>query len=202
MAKEFWQERYRQPDYVYGEAPNAFIAQSIHYLPEGACVVELGSGEGRNAVFLATQGFQVTAVDFASSGLEKTRRLARQKGVSLRTIEADVLEWMPAHPFDAVITSFLHLPPEQRPLLYRHITQHVLKPGGWLIAEWFRPEQRTQGYTSGGPPTPELMVTEEELRTYFPDSGIRYLKATATHLAKTCYRSLTFTPETLRTTYQ
>ncbi len=181
MSAERWNARFGVPEYVYGTEPNAFVREQMHLLPPGAEIIELGAGEGRNAVFLACQGFHVTAVDYAEAGLEKTRRLAEAQGVKVKTLQTDVTTFQPERTWDAVVATFLHLPPEQRPSLYR-LMQGILRPGGYVIAEWFRPEQRTEGYTSGGPPVPEMMVTEEELRQYFPEEGLRLLQSTIREL--------------------
>ena len=176
MRPELWNQRFAEPTFFYGTEPNAFVAETApRYLRPGAEVVELGAGEGRNAVWLARRGFQVTAVDYAEAGLEKTRRLAAQQGVAIETIQADVTRWQPDRSWDAVVITFLHLPPEARPALYALI-HRILRPGGYLIAEWFRPEQRTEGYTSGGPPDPSWMVTADELRRHFDPEGILLLE--------------------------
>ncbi len=176
MHTESWNQRFASPTFFYGTEPNAFLAQvTLHYLRPGDEVIELGAGEGRNAVWLARQGFRVTALDYAEAGLEKTRRLAAQQNVIVETIQTDVTQWQPERTWDAVVITFLHLPPEARPGLYTLI-QNILRPGGHLIAEWFRPEQRTEGYTSGGPPDPTWMVTTEELRRYFAPEGIHLLE--------------------------
>ncbi|WP_233992559.1 SAM-dependent methyltransferase [Salinibacter altiplanensis] len=172
----FWNDRFARDEYVYGEAPNQFVASAAEtWLPDAAEVLTLGAGEGRNAVHLARQGHAVTAVDYAAEGLRKTHRLAKKAGVAVETMQADVRSWAPPQTWDAVGTTFLHLPPDERPPLYRLI-QDSLRPGGLLIAEWFRPEQRTEGYTSGGPPDVDMMVTDEELRDHFAESGIERLE--------------------------
>lgn len=176
MHPEFWNQRFGEAAFFYGTAPNAFLAEVVPlYLKPECNVIELGAGEGRNAVWLACQGFRVTAVDYAEAGLEKTRQLARQAGVQVETIAADVTRWHPQRTWDAVVMTFLHLPPDQRPTLYALI-ERILRPKGYLIAEWFRPEQRTEGYLSGGPPDPAWMVTAEELRRYFAPAGICLLE--------------------------
>ncbi|MDQ7040158.1 MAG: class I SAM-dependent methyltransferase [Rhodothermus sp.] len=176
MHPERWNQRFAGQDFFYGTAPNAFLAETApRYLRPDAEIIELGAGEGRNAVWLARQGFRVTAVDYAEVGLEKTRRLAKQQGVAVETIQADVTCWTPNRSWDAVVLTFLHLPPETRPTLYALI-HRLLRPQGHLIAEWFRPEQRTEGYTSGGPPDPAWMVTADELRRHFAPEGIRLLE--------------------------
>lgn len=174
---EFWNDRFAKEEYVYGEAPNVFVETAAdRWLPENAEVLVLGAGEGRNAVHLARQGHTVTALDYAAEGLRKTERLAAEAGVDVETIQADVRTWTPERTWDAVVTTFLHLPADERPTLYRLI-QHCLRPGGVLVAEWFRPEQRTEGYTSGGPPAPAMMVTADELRTHFDAGEIEQLDA-------------------------
>jgi SAM-dependent methyltransferase len=171
----FWDDRFTTDNYVYGETPNNFVEKAADtWLVPSQDVLALGAGEGRNAVFLARSGHTVTALDYSAEGLRKTRRLAAGADVSVETIQADVREWTPEQDWDAVVTTFLHLPPDERPGLYALIRE-CLRPGGLLLAEWFRPEQRTEGYTSGGPPDPDMMVTTEELREQFAEEGIEHL---------------------------
>lgn len=173
----FWDERFARDEYVYGMQPNAFVAEAAtEWLTQPQDVLLLGAGEGRNAVYLASAGHTVTAVDYSEAGLRKTRGLARQKGADVEIIQADVRSWDPSRRWDAVVVTFLHLGDGERPVLYNLIKQ-VLRPGGVLIAEWFRPEQRTEGYTSGGPPSADMMVTAEELRAHFDASGIEQLES-------------------------
>jgi SAM-dependent methyltransferase len=174
---DFWNDRYAQDAYVYGTRPNAFVeAAAGQWLADAQEVLALGAGEGRNAAFLARQGHDVTALDYSAEGLRKTRRLAEQSDASVDTILADVRDWQPDRTWDAIVVTFLHLPPADRADLYA-LLRRCLRPGGVLIAEWFRPEQRTEGYTSGGPPAVEMMVTAEELREHFGAEGIQRLEA-------------------------
>jgi|APHM01.1.fsa_nt_gi Cyclopropane fatty acid synthase and related methyltransferases len=173
----FWNNRFDTPDLVYGAEPNAFIRTAADTWLSGAQdVLDLGAGEGRNSVFLARRGHAVTAVDYAKEGLRKTRRLGDEADISIDTIEADVRDWIPERTWDAVVVTFLHLSPAEQPALYDRI-QEYLVPGGFLLAEWFRPEQRTENYTSGGPPDPDMMVAPDELRGHFPATGIKRLDA-------------------------
>ena len=172
----FWDDRFDTDEYVYGSQPNNFVkTAAATWLDAPQEVLDLGVGEGRNAVYLAQQGHAVTAVDYSAQGLRKTRRLADEKDVEVETIEADVRDWAPDRSWDAIVVTFLHLTPSELPSLYRLLREH-LRPGGILIAEWFRPEQRTQNYTSGGPPDPEMMVTTEELHEHFTADGIEQLE--------------------------
>jgi SAM-dependent methyltransferase len=169
---DFWNDRFSADQYIYGVEPNDFVKEAAAtWFSESQDVLDLGVGEGRNAVYLAQQGHTVTAVDYAVEGLRKTKRLAEDVGTHVDTMQADVQEWTPDRTWDAVIVTFLHLPPDEYVDLY-NLIQRCLRPGGLLIAEWFRPEQRTEGYTSGGPPDVDMMVTAEELREHFDDAGI------------------------------
>mgnify|MGYP006291812477 CR=1 FL=1 len=171
----FWNDRFGQAEYVYGVQPNAFIREAAaQWLSPPQDLLVLGAGEGRNAVHLAREGHTVTAVDYAEEGLRKTQRLADDADVQVDTVQADVRTWAPNRSWDAAVIAFLHLTPDQRPALYRLVAD-VLRPSGLLLAEWFRPEQRTEGYTSGGPPDVDMMVSEDELRRHFDASGIEQL---------------------------
>lgn len=175
-AADFWNDRFAADEYIYGTQPNAFVrTAAARWLSPEQRILALGAGEGRNAVFLAQQRHDVTAVDYATEGLRKTRQLAKTAGVSVDTLQADVRTWAPEQTWEAVVVTFLHLPPSERNRMYE-LLQALLAPGGLLIAEWFRPEQRTEGYTSGGPPEADMMVTTDELRDHFSAAGIEHLE--------------------------
>jgi len=174
---EFWNGKYSDKSYLYGTKPNVFLARLAEFVPAGATVLEAACGEGRNTVYLAGRGFRVTGVDFSSEALWKARALARRSDVYPQFIEADLASFRPAIRFDAAVTAFLHGEPAQRQVYYR-LLQTVVCAGGWVLGEWFRPEQRTEGYSSGGPPSPEAMVTAEELREAFAEWHIELLEET------------------------
>jgi SAM-dependent methyltransferase len=186
MAKgaDFWNERYANEAYAYGEGPNAFVeAAADAWIDASSAVLDLGAGEGRNAVFLAERGHAVTAADYASAGLRKAERLADAAGVDVEPLHVDVRSWEPDRTWDAVVTTFLHLAPSEQPRLYR-LLPRLVRPGGRVLAEWFRPEQRTQGLESGGPPDADMMVAADDLRRHFPAAGIRSLHTAHPHLAE------------------
>lgn len=169
----FWDERYRHDRYFYGEAPNRFLEAQSGIFPSGGRLLGLGEGEGRNAVFLAGQGFQVTALDQSPVGLDKALRLAERHGVALETRNADLLvadlgqaQW------DGIYNIFCHLPDRERQALHPRIRQ-ALKPGGIFLTEQFEPRQLTK--TSGGPPDLDLLPQLTELERAF--SGWRILVA-------------------------
>ena len=182
---EFWNERYDDEAYIYGTAPNAFLAEAaeVHFPDLPASVYDLGAGEGRTAVFLATRGYDVTAVDASRVGLRKAHTLAAKHSVRIEAQEADLTTWTPEEEKGAVVCSFLHVARPDRPRLYR-MMQAAVRPGGIVAAEWFRPEQRTENRPSGGPPDVDLMITAEELRQHFPESGIVQLEDASPSLSE------------------
>lgn len=161
----FWDQQYSTAGYKYGEQPNAFLASQAHRLPAHAKVLVPADGEGRNGVWLAQQGHQVTALDQSPVGLAKARALAEQRGVPLDTECVDLTTWEPpAGTADAVVLTFVHLPPAMRAVVHAKCVS-ALKPGGLLLLEAFAPEQL--GLSSGGPKQLDMLFTLEMLRSDF-----------------------------------
>lgn len=150
-----WDQRYASDSYAYGTEPNDFLRQAVASLPTGRTLC-IGEGEGRNAVFLATLGHQVTAVDSSLVGLDKAKRLADRKGVEIETIHADLADYeLAAGRWDAVVSIFCHLPPALRSRVHRQVVK-ALSPDGAFVLEAYTPDQLQ--YATGGPPTTELMM--------------------------------------------
>jgi SAM-dependent methyltransferase len=161
MEPEFWNERYAGDDYFYGTAPNGFVAECAPQIPPGP-VLCLAEGEGRNAVFLASRGYAVTAVDQSAVGLAKAQRLAADRKVALTTVVTDLAEFI-IEPggWSGIVATFLHLPQPLRRNLHRQVAAG-LRPGGVFIFEAYTPAQVT--YRTGGPVNqPELLVNPTEL---------------------------------------
>jgi len=157
-----WDERYSAEGYVYGTEPNGFLAAKADRLPAGGRVLCLGEGEGRNAVWLAEQGFEVTAVDASAVGLHKARALAAQRGVRIATVHADLADFVIERgTWDGIVSVFCHLPAALRAAVHRQCVAG-LRPGGVLLLEAYTPDQVGRG--TGGPPTAELMMDAETLR--------------------------------------
>lgn len=162
---EFWDSRYDGQDYVYGLAPNTHLVAQFGHLNPGGRVLVPGDGEGRNGVWLATQGMDVLSVDQSAVGLEKARHLAATKGVSIATEQADLEQWSwPVASFDGVVSIFLHFAPDVRTRMHRAMAA-TLKPGGVIILEVFRPEQL--GYSSGGPKDAAMLYRSSDLLADF-----------------------------------
>lgn len=160
-----WDQNYAGDDYRYGTRPNAFLVEQAHRLPAAARVLLPGDGEGRNGVWLATRGHAVRSVDGSAVGLDKARRLAARHGVAVDTEVVDLAQWMPApHSVDAVVLTYVHLPPAIRAAAHRRIAT-ALKPGGVLLLEAFHPRQLA--YASGGPRDAAMLYALDTLRADF-----------------------------------
>ena len=154
-----WNERYASEDYVFGKEPNDFLNAEAHRLKVNSNVLCLADGEGRNGVFLAAHGHRVTSIDQSAVGLEKANKLAKERSVRLKTIQADLAQHdLGEEAWDAVVSIFFHLPPAPRQMIYPRIIQ-ALKPGGLLILESYTPRQLE--FKTGGPPVAENMLTTE-----------------------------------------
>jgi SAM-dependent methyltransferase len=158
-----WDQRYGADGYLFGTEPNEFLVRCRDLLPAGGRVLCVADGEGRNSVWLAQQGFEVDAFDRSAVGVAKARRLAGDRRVRVRFDVADVDTWAwPAGRYDVVAAIFIQFaPPAQR----RHIFERTflaLRPGGLFLLEGYRVEQLA--YATGGPPEPDQLYTETQLR--------------------------------------
>jgi SAM-dependent methyltransferase len=162
-AFEQWDERYRAEEYFYGTEPNDFLKSQVDRLLPGASVLCLAEGEGRNAVFLAKQGFSVTAVDGSAQGFVKLQKLAAQAGVNVRTVVKDLAHFdMGQRQWDAIVSIWCHLPQPLRAEIHRRVVV-ALKPGGFFILEAYTPRQLQ--FKTGGPPNATMLMTRDLLRT-------------------------------------
>jgi SAM-dependent methyltransferase len=161
----FWDQRFAEPGFKYGTEPNTFLREQAHHLAPSSRVLVPGDGEGRNGVWLAAQGHQVTSVDGSAVGLEKAQALAASRGVVIRTEVVDLADWQPVvADFAALVLIFTHLPEAIRASAHRHLAQG-LQPGGWMILEAFHPEQLA--HNSGGPKDASMLYTPEQLSADF-----------------------------------
>lgn len=169
-----WDERYSGGGFQFGEAPNEYLlAQSRRFWP-GMTALAVGDGEGRNGVWLARQGLEVTSLDWSAVGMAKARELAAAQDVALETVVADASAWTwPEARFDLIAWIYLHLPPADR-VLAAAGCRRSLKPGGLLVLECFSPAQ--QGRRSGGPKLPELLWTRGIVEQEF--AGLEVLELT------------------------
>jgi len=159
-----WDVRYDEARFFYGRSPNEFVGRELQDLPPGHGLY-LAEGEGRNAVFAAGLGHQVTAVDSSVVGRRKALELAAHRRVSLKYDVADLLDhpW-PAQQWDHVVMCFAHLPPETMPAVHAKVVD-CLAPGGTLIHVSFAKSQF--GRKSGGPPRLEWLHEVEVLKQQY-----------------------------------
>jgi SAM-dependent methyltransferase len=161
-----WDERFGGEGFAYGDAPNRWLEARAEDIRPGGRVLCLGEGEGRNAVWLAEQGFVVDAVDGSAVGLEKAQRLAARRGVRIETRVDDLAVYRPLPSvYDALVLVFLHLPPSIRATVHA-AGASALVPGGLVILEAFTPRQL--GRPSGGPHQGEMLYDAALLRGDFP----------------------------------
>jgi len=162
MDRHDWDERYAGDELVWRGDPNRFLVTEVADLAPGRAL-DLACGEGRNAVWLATQGWTVTGVDFSAVGLAKGRRLADQQGVTVEWVTADVVDWdPPAGSFELVVVMYLHLPAEQRRAVHDRAGA-ALAPGGTLLVVGHDLINLTEG--QGGPQDPALLFTPDDVAT-------------------------------------
>ena len=144
-----WDEEFSKPGYRYGTEPNSFLVEMAGRLPAGARVIAAGDGEGRNGVWLATEGHRVLALDASAVGIAKALALADERGVTIETAVVDLSTYQPeVASADAVVLIYVHMPPAVRRAAHRNLVR-ALKPGGLIILEAFHRDQL--GRTSGGP---------------------------------------------------
>lgn len=159
QATAFWNDRYKQADFVYGTEPNAFFAEQLRLLTPGTVLLP-AEGEGRNAVFAAQHDWMVDAFDFSEAAQTKAYRLALDRGVSINYTLGNLLTFTSASRYDVLALIFVHLAPDPRRHMLNHLTG-LLKPGGTLLLEGFHPGQI--GLPSGGPDLPDFCYTADEL---------------------------------------
>jgi SAM-dependent methyltransferase len=163
---ERWESRFSVPDYVFGTEPNAFLKSQAEALPKSGSALAVADGEGRNGVWLAERGLDVLSIDWSPAGQGKAQALAKQRGVPLRTMRVDLLQWdWPMAQFDVVAAIFIQfLTPPERQRVFASM-RDALKPGGLLLIEGYRPEQLN--YKTGGPSQVENLYTRELLEAAF-----------------------------------
>ena len=163
-----WESRFDKPEYEFGKEPNEFLARCKPLLPKSGKALAVADGEGRNGVWLAEQGLDVTSTDFSPAAQKKARALAKERGVHVTFVEADMHKWpYPEAAFDIVAEIFTQVSmPAERPLKWAGM-RRALKPGGLLILEGYSPKQLEHG--TGGPKNVEQLYTRAMLEEAFGD---------------------------------
>jgi tellurite methyltransferase len=165
-SKTQWDEKYSRPTFIFGKSPAQFLAQNYHYIPYEGTVLDMGMGEGRNAVFLAQKGYKVTGVDISSVAVKKSYLLAREFGVKIKGVVGSLKDYkIQPNSFDAIVCFYY---------VDRSLVEKIkswLKPGGVLIYEAFTNREKSK---RKGTPEQEDVLREQELLRLF--TGMRVLK--------------------------
>lgn len=166
--QQFWDQRYAENETVYGFRPNQFFKLFIDLHKPGSILLP-AEGEGRNAVYAAQKGWDVSAFDYSTVARDKALEWAAREKVSLQYDIKDVGEYSPDKQFDAVGLIYVHLPPETR-VQFHHKIMNSLQPGGFLILEAFAKEQLQ--FDSGGPKDPAMLYDATTLCNDFKELHI------------------------------
>ena len=162
--KEFWNNKFSKADYFYGINPNEFLASNIGLLNNHKKLLCLGEGEGRNAIFFAKNGFEVSAIDASDLGLGKLQNRAKEENLDIKTICIDLNFWKAEEKYDVIMSSYLHLLKNEREELFKKI-EETLNINGYFIAEFFSTKQLS--YNSGGPKDLDLLYSVENFSNHF-----------------------------------
>lgn len=175
-AQDFWSDKYRAvgESYLFGTAPNRFLAAQAGLLRAGQRALSVADGEGRNAVWLAEQGLDVTATELSPVALDKAEALAAARGVRVDFALADALNWTyPDETFDLVVAIFIQFAaPDERARLFENL-KRTLRPGGRIMLQGYTPKQLD--YRTGGPSAVDNLYTAAMLRETFGDFDIERL---------------------------
>lgn len=164
-----WDERYASEGLVWGREPNRFVVEAVTDLPPGTAL-DLGCGQGRNALWLASRGHRVTGIDLSPVAIGQAKALAAEAGLDLELEAADLTTWEPGgRRWDLVLLAYLQLPPEDRRKVHAAAVE-ALAPGGTLVLVAHHAANLTEGV--GGPPYPEVLYDEDTIREDFADLEI------------------------------
>jgi len=174
VKREDWNRKHGEAGLLFGAEPNRFLVAEMAGLPPGRAL-DLACGSGRNAVWLAQQGWSVVGADFADVALQQARALAVERGVEIEWVDADLREWEPpARAFDLVVVLYLQLPSEELGPIMRRAAEAVAE-GGTMLVVGHHSENLASGV--GGPKDPRVLFTPEEVASAI--DGLEVEKAEA-----------------------
>ena len=162
--RERWNQRYADKELVWSAGPNQLLEDEVKGLVPGRAL-DLACGEGRNAIWLAEQGWQVTAADFSNVGIDKARMISKKRNIDVEWIVADVTEYSSEHLFDMVTVLYLHTGPEEREQWMAR-ARDALAPGGVLLYVGHDLSNIEHGV--GGPQHPAMLPTPDHIVRMLP----------------------------------
>jgi SAM-dependent methyltransferase len=156
-----WEERFAKDGYLFGTEPVPFLLKHDAFFQAGQSILSIAEGEGRNGVYLAKKGLDVTGVEFAPSAVAKAEELARANNVAPQFIQSDLFDWdWPTEAFDITLGLFFQfVGPAERNVLWRKM-RDATRPGGLIMIHGYTPKQLEFG--TGGPPCTENMYTSSD----------------------------------------
>lgn len=180
----FWDERFSSEEYIYGEEPNEYVKEQLTKLKPGR-ILFAAEGEGRNAVFAATKGWEVVAFDPSEAGKMKALQLAASKGVSIDYDVTDVANAdYPLESFDALVLIYAHFQEDSRREYHQKLAGFV-KKGGYILLEGFSESHmanQKENPKAGGPKNIKMLYNLEELKEDFKDFEFVLSEETTTEL--------------------
>jgi len=159
VKREAWDAKYAGSEFLWKEEPNRFLVAELDGLAPGRAL-DIACGEGRNAVWLAQQGWDVTGVDFSEVGLAKAARLAESRGVEVEWVTADLLEYVPPPGLDLAIAFYFQVPDDQRRLVLGRAAE-ALAPGGTMLVVAHDLLNLSEGI--GGPQEPDVLYSPDDV---------------------------------------
>ena len=184
MEKKFWDERYSEEHYVYGKEPNEFFKQEIEHVKPGKLLLP-GEGEGRNAVYAALKGWDVTAIDFSKQAKAKAMKMAKEKNVRINYLVSSLEEVSyKENEYNLAALIFVHFHSAVRERAHKAIVK-ALKTGGTILIEAFNKKQIKNN--SGGPKDIDSLYSIDDFRNDFKDLKIEMLSEQHTDLSEGHY---------------
>jgi len=162
--QEFWNQKFKKKDFLYGKEPNEFLVSFINNFSKKERILFLGEGEGRNAVYFAKKGYEVRALDASDVGLSKLQDFAKEEHVEIKTTCLDLEKWRPNKKFGGILASFVHLESPLREQVFKNI-EKGLKSGGFFVGEFFSTKQLN--FNSGGPKDEKLLYSLDSFKEIF-----------------------------------
>lgn len=169
-----WDEKFKSKDYIYGIEPNEWV-RSVFNEKGNLKIALLAEGEGRNAVYLAGLGHEITTYDYSKEGIEKTKRLADSKGVNVTATFQDITvkEALPSKSYDAAVCVFGHVPKEGKEMMFSNMINSV-KSGGMIVFELYSKHQLE--FKTGGPPNIDMLFSIDEIKDYLEKFSVDIIK--------------------------
>jgi len=186
-----WNSRYSQPAYAYGKEPNMFFKEWLSAFTPGKLLLP-AEGEGRNAVYAATLGWEVTAFDISEAGRNKALQLAEDNGVTLRYLVGSAEQLpLPVAAFDAIGLVYAHVAGPEKAAFHSFL-HSLLRPGGVLVLEAFSKAHLAfveKDPAAGGPKEADMLFSIEEIQAYFPGYEALVLQQQVVHLQEGIYHN-------------